>query len=112
MEDFFEGARYGKEIYEPNDEDVPRKKQKLSRREEREKERQLFHGAFKGGFSVGHFGTVGSKEGFQPKTFKSSRKDQNHSERIRQTVEDFIDSEVEYRTRRDYRNTVFSSLSL
>ncbi|KAF2094701.1 DUF1604-domain-containing protein [Rhizodiscina lignyota] len=32
-----------------------------------------FHGAFEGGFSAGYYGTVGSKEGFQPASFVSSR---------------------------------------
>ena len=35
--------------------------------------RRRFHGAFTGGFSAGYFNTVGSKEGFQPATFISSR---------------------------------------
>ncbi|XP_030831642.1 G patch domain-containing protein 1-like [Strongylocentrotus purpuratus] len=35
--------------------------------------RQRFHGAFTGGFSAGFFNTVGSKEGFTPSTFVSSR---------------------------------------
>ena len=38
-----------------------------------EQGRQRFHGAFTGGFSAGYFNTVGSAEGFQPKTFVSSR---------------------------------------
>lgn len=32
-----------------------------------------FHGAFTGGFSAGYFNTVGSREGWQPSTFVSSR---------------------------------------
>lgn len=35
--------------------------------------RRRFHGAFTGGFSAGYFNTVGTKEGWAPATFKSSR---------------------------------------
>lgn len=35
--------------------------------------RRRFHGAFTGGFSAGYFNTVGSKEGWQPQSFYSSR---------------------------------------
>ena len=35
--------------------------------------RQRFHGAFTGGFSAGYFNTVGSKEGWKPTAFVSSR---------------------------------------
>ncbi len=35
--------------------------------------RRRFHGAFTGGYSAGLYNTVGSLEGWQPKTFKSSR---------------------------------------
>ncbi|KAI5855675.1 hypothetical protein BZA05DRAFT_215265 [Tricharina praecox] len=35
--------------------------------------RKRLHGAFTGGFSAGYFNTVGSKEGWTPATFKSSR---------------------------------------
>lgn len=38
-----------------------------------EKGRRRFHGAFTGGFSAGHFNTVGSEEGWKPSTFTSSR---------------------------------------
>lgn len=31
------------------------------------------HGAFEGGFSAGYFNTVGSKEGWKPSEFVSSR---------------------------------------
>ncbi|KAJ8302704.1 hypothetical protein KUTeg_019100 [Tegillarca granosa] len=37
------------------------------------KGRQRFHGAFTGGFSAGYFNSVGSKEGFTPSSFVSSR---------------------------------------
>ncbi len=35
--------------------------------------RRRFHGAFTGGYSAGHFNTVGSKEGWTPAQFVSSR---------------------------------------
>eukprot|EP00601_Ochromonadales_sp_CCMP2298_P013366 CAMPEP_0173253402 /NCGR_PEP_ID=MMETSP1142-20121109/21300_1 /TAXON_ID=483371 /ORGANISM="non described non described, Strain CCMP2298" /LENGTH=116 /DNA_ID=CAMNT_0014186627 /DNA_START=171 /DNA_END=518 /DNA_ORIENTATION=- len=35
--------------------------------------RVRFHGAFTGGFSAGHYNTVGSEEGWAPKQFVSSR---------------------------------------
>ncbi|URE29360.1 hypothetical protein MUK42_17224 [Musa troglodytarum] len=39
-----------------------------------EEGRRRFHGAFTGGFSAGYYNTVGSKEGWTPQTFTSSRK--------------------------------------
>ncbi|CAG0902601.1 unnamed protein product [Cyprideis torosa] len=38
-----------------------------------ERGRRRFHGAFTGGFSAGHFNSVGTPEGFTPKSFVSSR---------------------------------------
>lgn len=38
-----------------------------------ERGRKRLHGAFTGGFSAGYFNTVGSKGGWQPSTFVSSR---------------------------------------
>ncbi|KAB8338987.1 hypothetical protein FH972_021926 [Carpinus fangiana] len=38
-----------------------------------ERGRRRLHGAFTGGFSAGYFNTVGSKEGWTPSTFVSSR---------------------------------------
>lgn len=38
-----------------------------------EQGRRRFHGAFTGGFSAGYFNSVGSKEGWTPSTFTSSR---------------------------------------
>ncbi|THD28943.1 G patch domain-containing protein 1 [Fasciola hepatica] len=55
-----------------------------------------FHGAFTGGFSAGYFNTVGSKEGFKPGSFHSSRKDRTRDKTERQMVqrpEDFMDDE-------------------
>ncbi|KAI9458144.1 hypothetical protein BJY52DRAFT_437826 [Lactarius psammicola] len=56
-----------------------------------EKGRRRLHGAFTGGFSAGYFNTVGSKEGWAPSTFVSSRVD-----RAKQKVsrpEDYMDEE-------------------
>ncbi|XP_072278322.1 G patch domain-containing protein 1 isoform X2 [Pyxicephalus adspersus] len=50
-----------------------------------------FHGAFTGGFSAGYFNTVGSKEGWTPSTFVSSRKER--SEHHGNRPEDFMDEE-------------------
>ncbi|KER30018.1 hypothetical protein T265_03497 [Opisthorchis viverrini] len=54
-----------------------------------------FHGAFTGGFSAGYFNTVGSKEGFQPQSFHSSRKTRQRDakEQAVQRPEDFMDEE-------------------
>ncbi|GAV00533.1 hypothetical protein RvY_11366 [Ramazzottius varieornatus] len=56
-----------------------------------EKGRQRFHGAFTGGFSAGYFNTVGSIEGWAPRTFQSSR--QSKAEARRQRPEDYMDNE-------------------
>ncbi|KAH9066795.1 hypothetical protein EDB87DRAFT_1588266 [Lactarius vividus] len=56
-----------------------------------EKGRRRLHGAFTGGFSAGYFNTVGSKEGWTPSTFVSSR-----AERAKQKAsrpEDYMDEE-------------------
>ncbi|SNX82423.1 uncharacterized protein MEPE_01129 [Melanopsichium pennsylvanicum] len=62
--------------------------------------RRRFHGAFTGGFSAGYFNTVGSKEGWTPSSFRSSRADKNRKvgdEKDRGglggKVEDFMDEE-------------------
>jgi len=38
------------------------------------------HGAFTGGFSAGYYNTVGSKEGWTPSTFVSSRSNRKKDE--------------------------------
>ncbi|KAJ7311927.1 hypothetical protein JRQ81_006247 [Phrynocephalus forsythii] len=50
-----------------------------------------FHGAFSGGFSAGYFNTVGSKEGWAPSSFVSSR--QKRAEKTVLGPEDFMDEE-------------------
>ncbi|KOS22728.1 G patch domain-containing protein 1 [Escovopsis weberi] len=60
-----------------------------------EKGRRRLHGAFTGGWSAGYFNTVGSKEGWTPSTFVSSRSDRRKDEpgRKLQRAEDFMDEE-------------------
>eukprot|EP00961_Rhodomonas_salina_P217293 2936117-Rhodomonas_salina.1 len=53
--------------------------------------RKRLHGAFTGGFSAGYFNTVGSKEGWAPATFVSSRS--NRAKYDKQKLEDFMDAE-------------------
>ncbi|XP_023294582.2 G patch domain-containing protein 1 homolog [Lucilia cuprina] len=57
-----------------------------------EQGRRRFHGAFTGGFSAGYWNTVGSKEGWTPQSFKSSRTEKA-SEKLQQRPEDFMDDE-------------------
>ncbi|EIW75240.1 hypothetical protein CONPUDRAFT_147355 [Coniophora puteana RWD-64-598 SS2] len=56
-----------------------------------EKGRRRLHGAFTGGFSAGYFNSVGSKEGWAPSTFVSSRSDRAKGHQAR--PEDFMDEE-------------------
>ncbi|KAE9403072.1 hypothetical protein BT96DRAFT_990528 [Gymnopus androsaceus JB14] len=56
-----------------------------------EKGRRRLHGAFTGGFSAGYFNTVGSKEGWTPQTFVSSRSDRSRTKTAK--PEDFMDEE-------------------
>jgi len=79
--------------FEPLEEGAPRKKavpiheQIVTDTEGRRR----FHGAFTGGFSAGYFNTVGTKEGWQPSTFVSSRS--KKIEQRAQRPEDFMDEE-------------------
>ena len=57
-----------------------------------EKGRRRLHGAFTGGFSAGYFNTVGSKEGWTPSTFVSSRGDRAKTRTVARP-EDFMDDE-------------------
>ncbi|KAJ3692470.1 hypothetical protein LUZ60_012820 [Juncus effusus] len=56
-----------------------------------EEGRKRFHGAFTGGFSAGFYNTVGSKEGWTPQTFTSSRK--NRAEPKKQSIYNFLDED-------------------
>ncbi|KAL8766789.1 MAG: hypothetical protein Q9209_006528 [Squamulea sp. 1 TL-2023] len=60
-----------------------------------EQGRKRLHGAFTGGFSAGYFNTVGSKEGWTPSTFVSSRanKKKDGQPIVQQKPEDFMDDE-------------------
>lgn len=61
-----------------------------------ERGRRRLHGAFTGGWSAGYFNTVGSKEGWTPSAFVSSRQrlvPDKRSENIGQRPEDFMDDE-------------------
>ncbi|KAF8517942.1 hypothetical protein BU17DRAFT_49261 [Hysterangium stoloniferum] len=56
-----------------------------------EQGRRRLHGAFTGGFSAGYFNTVGSKEGWTPSTFTSSRAERAKKKQAK--PEDFMDEE-------------------
>ncbi|KAL8392308.1 hypothetical protein RB595_002486 [Gaeumannomyces hyphopodioides] len=60
-----------------------------------ERGRKRLHGAFTGGFSAGYFNTVGSKEGWTPSTFVSSRTNRRKDDpkAAQQRPEDFMDDE-------------------
>ncbi|KAH0544091.1 hypothetical protein FGG08_001709 [Glutinoglossum americanum] len=60
-----------------------------------ERGRKRLHGAFTGGFSAGYFNTVGSKEGWTPSTFTSSRNKKREDAKtpLQQRPEDFMDEE-------------------
>lgn len=73
------------------DEAAPKRFQDDTVRDERGRRR--FHGAFTGGFSAGYFNSVGTKEGWTPQNFVSSRS-QRAETTGGQRPEDFMDSEV------------------
>ncbi|KAK3945537.1 hypothetical protein QBC46DRAFT_349408 [Diplogelasinospora grovesii] len=60
-----------------------------------ERGRKRLHGAFTGGWSAGYFNTVGSKEGWTPSTFVSSRTNRrkDDAKATLQRPEDFMDEE-------------------
>ncbi|KAK5137390.1 hypothetical protein LTR08_008968 [Meristemomyces frigidus] len=59
-----------------------------------ERGRKRLHGAFTGGFSAGYFNTVGSKEGWAPATFVSSRLNRaKDGKQPGRKPEDFMDEE-------------------
>lgn len=53
--------------------------------------RRRFHGAFTGGFSAGYFNSVGTRDGWRPQQFKSSRNIK--ADNVLQRPEDFMDEE-------------------
>uniref|UniRef100_A0A914M243 G-patch domain-containing protein n=2 Tax=Meloidogyne incognita group TaxID=654580 RepID=A0A914M243_MELIC len=78
-----------------------------------ERGRRRFHGAFTGGFSAGYFNTAGSRHGWVPQTFKSTRTERG--ERFEQMAEDFMDEEDfgefgiasrKFRTKSDFMDTL------
>ncbi|MCJ1352151.1 MAG: hypothetical protein MMC33_002135 [Icmadophila ericetorum] len=59
-----------------------------------ERGRKRLHGAFTGGFSAGYFNTVGSREGWTPSTFVSSKVNKKKdAPTVQQKPEDFMDEE-------------------
>ncbi|ORY80267.1 hypothetical protein BCR35DRAFT_304462 [Leucosporidium creatinivorum] len=60
-----------------------------------EQGRKRLHGAFTGGFSAGYFNTVGSKEGWTPSTFKSSRDNraQGGNKSVQDAAKSYMDAE-------------------
>ncbi|XP_041805894.1 G patch domain-containing protein 1 isoform X2 [Chelmon rostratus] len=89
-EDF---VTYGTPL-EPLEEDEPLKKPVPLHEQTVKDEKgryQRFHGAFTGGFSAGYFNTVGTKEGWTPSTFVSSR--QQKADKHHARPEDFMDEE-------------------
>jgi G patch domain-containing protein 1 len=88
-------ALYGTPLppYDPDPRDdgsyVPVWKQEVTD----ERGRKRLHGAFTGGFSAGYFNTVGSKEGWTPSTFVSSRSNRAKDQKQAQRPEDFMDEE-------------------
>ncbi|XP_075939293.1 G patch domain-containing protein 1 isoform X1 [Anarhichas minor] len=89
-EDF---VSYGTPL-EPLEEDEPLKKPVPLHEQTVKDEKgryQRFHGAFTGGFSAGYFNSVGTKEGWAPSTFVSSR--QQKAEKHHARPEDFMDEE-------------------
>ena len=55
--------------------------------------KRRFHGAFTGGFSAGHWNTVGTEEGWTPKEFRSSRGQDKTEDTKKQRVQDYMDDE-------------------
>lgn len=81
----------GTSLPDPEDDPGGEKRARRALQVRDEKGRQRFHGAFTGGFSAGYFNTVGTKEGWTPSTFVSSRS--KAAERVEQQPEDFMDAE-------------------
>lgn len=78
----------------PLEEDAVQRKRPLAPEEQivtDENGRRRFHGAFTGGFSAGFFNTAGSRDGWTPAHFKSSRSDRKTA--VGSRPEDFMDAE-------------------
>lgn len=81
----------GTPLEELDEDEIPRKKFQPDLTVRDAQGRRRFHGAFTGGFSAGFFNTVGTKEGWTPSTFKSSKS--NKSEKFSSRPQDFMDEE-------------------
>ncbi|XWS60362.1 hypothetical protein CRYUN_Cryun07bG0029400 [Craigia yunnanensis] len=68
-----------------------------------EEGRRRFHGAFTGGFSAGYYNTVGTKEGWTPQLFTSSRK--NRAEVKQQSIFNFLDEDEKSELEGQYLGT-------
>ncbi|XP_013775608.1 G patch domain-containing protein 1-like [Limulus polyphemus] len=82
---------YGTPLEPLEEDEAPTKKPSQDQRVTDEEGRVRFHGAFTGGFSAGYFNTVGTKDGWAPSSFTSSRA--KKAESIEQHPEDFMDDE-------------------
>lgn len=91
----------------------PNELQPIWKQEVRDEQgRQRFHGAFTGGYSAGYFNTVGSKEGWTPSTFISSRSNKKDETNRANAIasgsrpEDFMDEEDldDLREKRELKN--------
>lgn len=86
-------AFFGSPVRELDEDEL--RKQKVPRIEDQfakdKQGRRRFHGAFSGGFSAGYFNSVGSKEGWTPSTFVSSRGQRADSKSAK--PQDFMDDE-------------------
>ena len=58
-----------------------------------EQGRRRFHGAFTGGFSAGYYNSVGSKEGWQPAAFVSSRSARAPAADVRRDARHYMDAD-------------------
>lgn len=92
-EDDDEIRAYGTPLPGLDDDEIAPKKASLDLTVRDEQGRRRFHGAFTGGFSAGYFNSVGSKEGWVPSQFTSSRKSKWSKDLIRDRPEDFMDEE-------------------
>lgn len=84
---------YGTPFPSLKDDELPTKKPDIDLTVRDEEGRRRFHGAFTGGFSAGYWNTVGSKEGWVPAQYVSSRKEKWDKNVVKRKPEDFMDDE-------------------
>lgn len=84
---------YGTPFPQLKEDEAPSKKPDIDLTVRDEEGRRRFHGAFTGGFSAGYWNTVGSKEGWVPSQFVSSRKEKWDKDLVKGKPEDFMDEE-------------------